>query len=384
MFNAFVVFTFDQSIATNNLKIMKTIISFIIMLNILFSAQSQILNGQEKGQKLLDNAIANGQFAGVSGGTISNGIITWTGGAGYANVEDKTAFTPQSVSRIASIAKPMTAIAIMQLVERGHIQLDDKVNLYIPAFTKVELQTITIRHILQHSSGLGAYQSNKERNSYTNYATLEEALQVFIHRELEFTPGNDFGYTTYGYVVLGMIIEKVTGVSYEDFLKKNIWEVADMQHTSVEKFGIAVENKTKMYHQKKPGKIKTVKQTNLSDRIPGGGVQSTVEDLLKFGNAVLDGSLIKKETLEQMIIDTGLKKEGNGYGMGWYLYGENPTHGNVFGHNGGQLGSISVLLLLPEQNSAVSVLSSTSGGMQEIFRIAIDLFDVAASLKQTP
>lgn len=360
---------------------MRTIIYFILILNLTISAQSQELQTKEKAQKLLENAITNGQFTGVAGGTISNNKITWTGGAGYANLEDKVVFTSQSVSRLASIAKPMTSIAIMQLVERGQLQLDDKVSTYVSAFAKAELSTITIRHILHHISGIGAYQNNKDRNNYTNYASLDDALQIFIDRELEFAPGSNFGYTTYGYVVLGIVIENVSGISYEDFLKKNIWEVADMQHTSVEKQGVVVENKALLYHQKKPGKIKAVKTTNISDRIPGGGIQSTVEDVLKFGNAVLNGSLIKKETLAQMIIDAGLKKEGNGYGLGWYLYGENPTYGNVFGHNGAQLGCTSLLLLLPEQDTAVAVLSNTSGAMQEVFSIGMRLFDIASLLK---
>jgi CubicO group peptidase (beta-lactamase class C family) len=134
-----------------------------------------------------------------------------------------------------------------------------------------------------------------------------------------------------------------------------------MTETSIEQPNDTHPAKAAMYHQHKPGKIKAIKVTDLSDRIPGGGVQSTVMDLLKFGDAVLKGILLKPETLALMVEDSGLKKEGNGYGMGWYLYGTTDKYGTVFGHSGGQLGCSSFMLLLPKYGMTVVSLSNTSG-----------------------
>ncbi|MBK8503455.1 MAG: beta-lactamase family protein [Saprospiraceae bacterium] len=118
--------------------------------------------------------------------------------------------------------------------------------------------------------------------------------------------------------------------------------------------------------------------TNLSDRIPGGGVYSSVSDVLKFGNAILANTLIKAETLQIMVELPDLQYDGNAYGFGWYLYGENPKYGNVFGHNGTQTGASTFLMLLPAEKTVIVVLSNTSGAMQEVTNIAISLFDIAA------
>ena len=132
------------------------------------------------------------------------------------------------------------------------------------------------------------------------------------------------------------------------------------------------------YHHKK-GKTKSAKYVDLSNRVPGGGFYTTVEDLLKFGQAILDHSLISEASLAEMTTDYGFKKEGNGYGLGWYLYGTNPTHGDVFGHNGGQAGCSSFLMLLPKTRTVIAVLSNTSGDrpMQTVGNITTGLFSVA-------
>jgi len=157
-----------------------------------------------------------------------------------------------------------------------------------------------------------------------------------------------------------LLIEKTSEVSFETYLQKYIFEPAGMKHSSLEKFGEEIDGKSKIYHQKKPGKIKEITTHNLSDRLAGGGVQSTLEDLLKFGQALLNNKLISSESFNEMIIDHKLKKEGNGYGMGWYLYGENKTLGNIVGHNGAQYGCTSFLFLAPEKGLVTAVLSNTS------------------------
>ena len=318
--------------------------------------------------------ISEGKMVGLSAGVLDNDSISWTHSEGYSDLKTKSNFTENTLSRTASITKPMTAIAIMQLTEKGKLSLGDKVSQYIPEFRTGVLQDITIKHLLQHSSGISEYKNSREANNEKDYATLNEAMQIFVKRKLKFDPGTNFGYTSYGYVVLGCVIETVSDMSYEAYLKKNIWDVAGMTHTSVEYFGKSYDNKAAKYHQSKPGKIKETDSHNVSDRIPGGGVQSTVEDLLKFAKAVLNDQLVSKASLEMMIENSGLKKQGNGYGMGWYLYGENKRLGNLIGHNGSQYGCSSFLFIFPESNAAVVVLSNTSGALQEVTNLAINLF----------
>jgi len=348
---------------------------------------SALVFGQKSGseaiaEKLLKESVVEMECVGLASGFSIDGKIVWEGGAGYSNTENKNPFTPVTRIRIASITKPMTAIAILQLFEKNKIGLDNPIQEYLPDFPVKPEGTITVRNLLNHSSGIDDYQSDKERENQTNYSTLVDAVDYFKNRKLISIPGQEFNYTTYGYVVLGLIIEQVSGLRYEDYMRINIWEPTGMTNTGIEYFGKEYANKSELFHKNAKGKIKPAEPTNLSDRIPGGGVYSCVTDMLKFGNAILNNMLISNRTLETMVEDPHLKKQGNGYGFGWYLYGENPSHGNVFGHNGTQTGASTFLMLFHQKRACVVVLSNTSGAMQNISNITIKLFDVVGLAKK--
>lgn len=335
--------------------------------------------GYEYASNLLEKAVSAQECIGIAAGISVNGALKWQEGAGFSDLENSLAFEAATLTRIASITKPMTAIAIMQLFEEGKLDLDVPIQTYLPAFPVKQEGKMTIRQLLQHASGLGGYQSDKEQENEKNYPTLADAVAIFQDRDLISEPGKAFNYSTYGYVVLGLIIEKVSGQSYEAYLQTNIWDKAGMTQTGIEYADKRITNQATTYHRNSKGKIKAVKPTNLSDRIPGGGVYSCATDLLKFGDAVLNNRLISARTLNLMLEDPQLKKEGNAYGFGWYLYGENPKYGNVFGHNGTQTGASAFLMLLPDQKTAIAVLSNTSGAMQRVSDIAVKLFDVVGN-----
>ncbi len=327
--------------------------------------------------RLLKDAVSNGECMGIAAGFSVNGMHKWQGGAGLSDEKSKEAFEASSLTRLASVAKPMTAIAIMQLFEQGKLDLDAPIQTYLPDFPVKKEGKISTRQLLQHTSGLDGYRSSKEQENTKNYAGLRDVVALFQDRNLVSEPGKAFHYTTYGYVVLGLIIEKVSGMSYETYLKANIWDKAGMTQTGIEYFNHPVPNQSKIYHRSSKGKIKAAKRTNLSDRIPGGGIYSCVTDMLKFGDAVLNNTLVSQNTLDMMLEDPHLKEEGNAYGLGWYLYGKNPKFGNVFGHNGTQTGASTFLFLLPDQKTSIVVLSNTSGVMQRVSDIAVKLFEVA-------
>lgn len=334
-----------------------------------------------KAQQLLTEAVDQGKCAGIAAGFSIQDEISWMGSAGEQALKSGNEFKPQTLTRIASITKTMTAVAVLQLYEQGKIDLDAVIQTYIPNFPPPSEGDITVRHLLQHSSGIDGYQSDRERENKVHYASLEEAMQLFQDRDLAHRPGQAFHYTSYGYVVLGVIIERISEMSYQNYLQKYIWEPAAMTNTGIEMAGREYENKSALHHLKSGRKLKSAKPTDLSDRVPGGGVYSTVEDLLKFGQALLAGKLLQSRTLELMWQDPGLKQEGNAYGMGWYLYGENPHYGPVYGHNGAQTGASTFLMLLPEQQTTIAVLSNTSGAMQTVTDITIKLFDLAAAAR---
>lgn len=346
---------------------------YLIIITLLFTLTYQLsaqgVTAAEL-QTILDKDIVDVQFAGgVAGITVGEQEIVVA--TGYQNVETKIPFERTTLNRIASISKSMTAVAALQLYEKGTLDLDKPIANYLPNYPKQHASRITTRQLLLHSSGIGAYKSAKETENKKEYASLAAAASVFQDRKLVDEPGNAEHYTTYGYVVLGMVIEAVSGQSYEDYMEEHIWAAAEMKNTGVEHQYETYENKSQLYSRRKRGKIRLAKTNNLSNRVPGGGIYSNVDDLLKFGRAILDHTLISESTFKMMMEKPGLAYDGNPYGMGWFLYGENPDLGQVYGHVGEQTGCASVLMIMPEIDAVAVVLTNTSHAFSHAFGIMV-------------
>ncbi|MEZ4926816.1 MAG: serine hydrolase domain-containing protein [Saprospiraceae bacterium] len=363
--------------------IFKAILSFLSV---------SVVNAQgakSDGEDLLQKHIAHRLSAGITAGYASSDSILWLGYEGYADKKAKKRVDSLTRFRTASIAKPITAVAALQLYEQGKLDLDSPISSYIPDFPIKGGDSITARHLLQNSSGIGAYEGN-EWGSTTEYPTLRDAMRVFESRDLLFKPGTEYFYTSYGYVALGWVIEQVSGQTYEDYITEHIFTPAGMLHTGVEKFTEPFPELSELYDQKnsdphkarkRKNKLKRIERGNLSNRTPGGGFYSTAQDLLKFGQAILNKQLLSEETMNMMWTDSGIKKEGNPYGLGWFLYGENPQYGQVYGHSGGQSGASSQLMILPKEDVVIVVLSNTSNVWEQVFGLSVNFFGVAAKGK---
>ncbi|MEO1088655.1 MAG: serine hydrolase domain-containing protein, partial [Acidobacteriota bacterium] len=292
----------------------------------------------------LNEAVASKYFAGISAGLARHGDIVWTGSAGYCDVDAKRACSPSTPMRIASITKPMTAVAILQLHEKGLLDLDAPIATYLPDYPAATASKITTRQLLHHTAGLGGYKSSKEKETVKEYRSLADAAKVFYGRDLLFDPGSTYSYTTYGYVVLGWVLESVSGMSYERYLQKHIWGPASMDQTGVERFGRRDATHSKLYTRSRRGRIKEAKTNNLSNRIPGGGLYSTGEDILRFGQALLDGTLLSPESLAALQSYPPVERgQNNPYGMGFFIYREGSDEesdlGPIIGHSGAQTGA---------------------------------------------
>ena len=336
---------------------------------------------QEKDKEisvLLEKVITDKTVAGVVAGYCVEGKTIGQSSAGYANIKTNEKFELDTKVRMGSIAKPMTALATMQLVEQGLIDLDVPIQTYIPDYPTHPKTQITVRHLLSHTSGIGGYKDGRESNTTVNYPTLYDALSLFKDRDLLFEPGTQYSYTTYGYTVLGAIIEKVSGMTFEQYMQKNIWDKAEMTNTGVEKFGVKMNNKSALYSRNNgKGKAKIAKENNLSNRIPAGGFYTTLGDMLKFGNAVLNNIFVKESTLNLMRQHHSLEKENNAYGFGWFLYATKPNEGNIIGHPGGQTGNTSFLFIVPSKKAVSVILANTSRAQSSIDPIANELLNLS-------
>ncbi len=346
----------------------------LLLLSIKCASQRQPNTIENQLLKIVEDKTVMGVAAAYS----IDGKIIEQATAGYADNDLKKPFEINTKVRMASIAKTMTALAIMQMVEQDKLDLDVPIQTYIPDYPKHGKTNITIRHLLSHTSGISGYKNAKESNTTIEYASLNDALGLFKDRELLFEPGTKYSYTTYGYTVLGAILEQVAGQTFEAYMQENIFSKAGMNNTGVAKFGVVLENQSKLFHRKNgTGKAKLAKENNLSNRIPGGGFYTTLTDMLKFGNAVINNLFVKKETLDLMRQHHSLEKENNAYGFGWFLYNPKPNEGAIIGHSGGQTGCSSFLFIVPEKKAVSIILANTSRAQSSTDRIAVDLLKLS-------
>ena len=353
---------------------------YLILIAVLLTFKGIAQDKNKEVNALLEKIVSEKTVAGVVAGYSVNGETIGQSAAGYANKKEKKKFELETLVRMGSIAKSMTALAAMQLVEQGLLDLDVPIQTYIPDYPKHSKTQITARYLLSHTSGIGGYKGSGESNTTVNYPSLYDALALFKDRTLLFEPGSQYNYTTYGYTILGVIIERVSGLTFEEYIQKNIWDKAEMTHTGVEKFGVEIENKSKLYHRNNgKGKAKAAKENNLSNRIPAGGFYTTVGDMLKFGNAVLNNTFVKESTLNLMRQHHSLEKENNSYGFGWFLYAKKPKEGAIIGHPGGQTGCTSFLFIVPSKKAVSVILANTSRAQSGVDPIANQLLTLSLS-----
>jgi CubicO group peptidase (beta-lactamase class C family) len=254
------------------------------------------------------------------------GKVVLSKGYGMANYELEVPNTPQTRFRLGSITKQFTSMAIAQLVERGLVNIEDPITKYLPDFPKETGDKVTVYHLLTHTSGIPSFTNFKDYQQIKmNPFSGEKLIAWLKDKPLEFTPGEKFNYNNSGYFLLGYMIEKVSGKSYEQYLKENIFEPLGMKNTGYDHNKEIMKNRAAGY----TAKGKEIENAEFIDMtVPGGAgaLYSTAEDLYLWDRALYTEKLVKKSTLEK--IYTPFKSN---YAWGWVVneqYGHKRiTHG---------------------------------------------------------
>ncbi len=321
-------------------------ITFLLIINVIYP---QSVN--KKLDQYLSDYYINKDVPSISAGIIHNGKIVWLGAKGFADIENNVQVSDKSVYRIASISKVITAVSIMQLVEQGKLKLDDDVRKYIPYFPPKRWK-FTIRQLLSHTAGIRNYKSTGEFESKEYFQSTKEAINYLAMDSLEFEPGTKYLYTTLSYNLVAAIIENVSGISFPEYLKKNIFTPADMHSTYPDFQRDIIPFRVKGYDRNKYRQVQNAALADLSIKIPGGGLLSNVEDLLKFSDSLLKGKLIKPSSLDSMLVPTKLKdgKTVN-YGLG-FSFNVDESGRKFISHSGTGTGFTSTLLIYPQEKIA--------------------------------
>ena len=245
----------------------------------------------------------------------------------------------------------------MTLVEAGKAGLDKPVQTYCSAFP-TKLWPITTRQLLSHTSGIRHYRGD-EANNTTHYARASDGFAIFAKDSLLFQPGTHFSYSTYGYSVVGCVIEGASGQPYYDYVREHVLIPAGMTHTVVDNIFTLVPHRARGYH----GQGDSLANAGLMDgsyKIPGGGLVSTSEDLVHFAMALMSGTLLEWETLKQMWTPTGVPQLDGGkpstYGLGFEIVAVGGQ--KVVSHSGGQQGTATNLVFIPGKGFAAATMAN--------------------------
>ena len=367
--------------------------SFLLFLRLLLtilasaaavSAQQKTLS-QEKRleiEKAVSTFMSANSVPGMGAAVVLDGEPVWSAGFGMADLEDSAPATSSTLFRLGSLSKPITATALLQLWEHGKLDLDAPVQKYCPAFPQKEWP-ITSRELLGHLGGIRHYNRDGKgdipEDSARHFASMEESLQIFAADPLVAKPGTKFNYSTYGYTLLGCVLEGAASQKYMDFVRENIFKPASMAQTQADDFFTIIPHRTRWYHKDKSEIVRNAGVLDSSYKIPGGGLISSADDMARFEAAMLADKFVKRPARDLMWTPQKTPDgKSTGYALGWGISDKFGIH--IVAHTGGQQGTSTAFVLVPERRAGVIVLANMdsvdSGNLaDQILKIALGLKD---------
>jgi len=269
---------------------------------------------------MLFEAYSGDSVPGAAVMVIKKGRPILTKTYGMANVEDRIPVTPQSNFRLASVTKQFTAMAIMQLQERGALAYTTTLQEIFPEFPDYG-KNISVQNLLQHTSGLIDYE-DLIPDSTTIQVLDKDVLRMMTKADSTyFTPGTAFRYSNSGYAALAMVIEKISGKSFAAFLRDNIFLPLGMDHTIALEHGISQVADRAYGYSVHSDSVEFTDQSVTSAVLGDGGIYSSIEDLYKWDQALYTSKLVSFETMKLTLTPelATNQPDGTGYGFGWYI-----------------------------------------------------------------
>jgi len=302
--------------------------------------------------------IKRGAAPGVCIGVARAGQVLFAKGYGKADLENDVAVTPESIFRIASITKQFTAAAIMKLVEQGKVKLDEPVKTYIPEFQE-SAAGVTVRHLLTHTSGLPDFTDLREAREAIGGrvdVTYRDIVALFEKLPLLFQPGEKHEYCNTGYLVLGEIIARVSGMTYPEYLHRELLAPLGLQHTGYADLRTIVPNRVHGYFDER-GQFFNPRYMSPDVAGGAGAVQSTVLELIKWTHLLHTGKVVSMDSVRAMTTPVTLNDGTTApYGSGLQLFPrlDRPT----ISHGGNGNGFSAFLSHWPTDDLTVVVLAN--------------------------
>jgi CubicO group peptidase (beta-lactamase class C family) len=291
----------------------------------------------------------------MSVAVVSGGVLRWSAGYGLADVENQVPARADTVYRWASVSKPVTAVAVMQLAGRKKIDMDAPIQTYVPSFPEKKWP-VTSRLLLAHLGGVRHYQGD-ERASTRHYAHFTEAFHVFRDDPLVCEPGTKHVYSTYGYNLLGAAVEDASGRPFIGYVYENIFRPSGMTTARAGDLEPIIPRRARGYVRVGRGALRNSRPADLSNKTPGGGLCGTAEDAARFAAALMSGKLLPADARASMFTRQKTR-DGRAidYGLGWSLLRDN---GRLEVCHAGHTDGVSTMLyMLPDREFAVALMAN--------------------------
>jgi serine beta-lactamase-like protein LACTB, mitochondrial len=324
--------------------------------------------------------------AGMSVVIAAKGNTIFSQAFGFADLDNLVPATASTVYNMGSISKTETAVAVMQLVEQGKVSLNDPIQKYVPSFPDKGFP-ITIFHLMTHTSGIRHYRDHDFPGPYGDYDenmrpyhSLAEAIKIFKDDPLLFRPGEYFFYSSYAVDLLQGVVEKASGMGFEDYMRQYVWEPSGMLSTEFDIPERVVPHRAKAYLMEN-GRTLNAPYGDITYKFAGGGMISSTEDLVRFGAALNHGKLLKPNTLALMYkpqLNSILEYQEHGQGeklpfeqaLIWEILKDSGGR-RILSHSGAVKGFESCLVNYPDQDFVIADMANGRDiGCDELIAVA--------------
>jgi CubicO group peptidase (beta-lactamase class C family) len=310
---------------------------------------------------------------GISAAVGIDGMVVWSEGFGYADLETREPARATTLYRIGSVSKPVTATAVVQLALDGRLDLDAPVQRYVPSFPE-KGYPITTRQLAGHLAGIRHYRGSESvGEGQRHYDDVVDALGIFGEDPLLFAPGERYSYSSYGWNLISAVVQGAAGQDFLSYMQARVFDPLGMTHTHADDPRLIIPGRTRFYAYS-GGRTLNAPFVDNSYKWAGGGFIASVEDLVRFGSAHLSPGFLPQDGLDLLFTSQSNNAgEEIGYGIGWRVgtFGalfpeDSPLRtGDLAGlrvmqHGGSSVGGRAFLLLVPEERMVVALLVNYS------------------------
>lgn len=332
----------------------------MVLFSIPVSAQQKLTEetAVAAAKRMLQTHRSNLDVPGMQLAVMRKGKLICSESFGFADLEKRVPVTKDTAFRIGSISKSLTTAGLGVLLEQKALSLDDPIEKYVPSFPKTS-GPITIRQLAAHTSGIRHYRSAQEAESTRHYGSVTESLAAFKDDPLLFVPGARYEYSSFGYVLLSAVIEVAAKQNFVEFMANKVFRPLGLDHTTMDRSDRTTPFLSKGYVLDDNDERVTAPYFDSSGKWAAGGMISSAEDLVHFGNALLKGSLLRAETTATLFTSakTADGKE-TGFGLGWEIR-RDAAGRKVLVTDGSLPNTRAVLAIYPDDDVVIAVLANT-------------------------